>query len=223
MPNFNVTGKVFSFHAAKHVAQGLAHLNDSRRRGIISKTPNFNKEETCVCSFVLPCWDWIRRHKSASWGYRHVINWEFSMMICVQQNLPVLSLFLVRKIEAELSPVRFVRPQRPGWSRSASAAHVCYTGFHFARSLQRGVDCWLIFPFSLMIKLSSRERAETSTWILCTLGPNCHLWIFRSTKKSFSTRNSGFWSLPGEENYTLFEYQLLLPSITQVDFFPSFL
>lgn len=43
----------------------------------------------------------------------HVINWEFSMMICVQQNLPFLSLFLVRKIEAELSPVRFVRTQDP--------------------------------------------------------------------------------------------------------------
>ena len=51
MPNFNVTGKVFSFHAAKHLAQGLAHLNDSVRRDAISKTPNFNKEETHVFSF----------------------------------------------------------------------------------------------------------------------------------------------------------------------------
>ena len=51
MPKFNVTGKVFSFHAAKHSAQGLAHLNDSVRRDGISKTPDFNKEETHVFSF----------------------------------------------------------------------------------------------------------------------------------------------------------------------------
>lgn len=42
-----------------------------------------------------------------------MIDWEFFLMICVQQNLPFLSSFLVRKVEAELSPVRFVRPQDP--------------------------------------------------------------------------------------------------------------
>ena len=192
------------FMAAKHLAQGLAHLNDSVRRDVINKTPNFNKEEMCLF-FFLPCWDWIRRHKGASWGYRHVIDREFSLMICVQQNLPFLSLFLVRKVEAELSPVRFVRPQDPAGA-GRQVQHVSAVLVSVLQgACKGGVNCLLIFPFSLMIKLSSRERAETSTSVLCTLGPNCQLWIFRSIKKSFSTRNSGFWLLPGDENYTLFE------------------
>ena len=37
--------------AAKHLAQGLAHLNDSVRRDVINKTPNFNKEEMCLFFF----------------------------------------------------------------------------------------------------------------------------------------------------------------------------
>lgn len=122
-------------------------------------------------------------------------------MICVQQNLPFLSSFLVRKVEAELSPVKFVRPQDPAGAGRQVQRMSAVLVSDFARNLQRGVDCANFSIFS-SDQTQLREREQKHQPQFCApLAQIVNSGSLDQSKKSFLLEIVVLAS-PGDENYT---------------------